>query len=1065
MVKKIFLGGLSLTLIFFLTVPFAHAVTEKGTLEKELSAEETSRQNEEIDSLIKQISEIVLNAVKDLLGGKNFLDFVSGIPKNIKEPLSAIVTRFKGVSPGTYQYEGIKVIVNSAGNILVEGVKTQGSSSLSFTFDANGRLALNGTASVGVGRYTCSSVTFTINDALQYSGNGQITLPLVGTTNFTLTGTGYDYTATAAKAMKIAGKTQSVTFTVTKDTFTGSGDFTLPVLGPTEVTIKGDNKEAQAIIQAKSIDLGGGATLSVRSIQIDSSGNLAATGDVLLGSYRFANASLGISSSGKVTLNGSASINIEGFSQVFTLDYDGKTVNARTAAGVKLGGYNFTAAVLEISSNGTVVLAGNPNGSFNIGGLVMTFLLKYEKAQLYAEGTAGISLGGYTYPLARFEISSTGLPKLSGPLTKTFDIGGVSATYTLKYENGVLFAETAAGISLGSYQFVGAKFRIDSKGTVTLAGTTTNNFTVAGVTAGFTLKYEGGVLCAESTGGVSLGSYAFSSARLKIGSDGSVSLTGTTSATFTISNLTASFNLKLENLVLVAEGSTGISLGGYTWELAKFKISAGGIPNLDGPLSKTFTIGGISASYTLKYEGGVLFAEGAAGLSLGSYQFAGAKFTISSNGTVSLGGTTSNNFTVAGITGGFTLKHVSGTLYAESTAGVSLGSYAFSSAKLKIASNGTVTLTGTTTNNFTIAGITAGFTLKYENGVLSAESTGGLSLGSYAFSSAKLNIASNGTVTLAGTTSNNFTMGGVTTSFALKLENATLYAEGAAGISLGGYTWQAAKFKISAGGVPNLDGTLSKSITIAGQSLSFTLKYANGELYAESAAGLSLGSYTFSSAKFKISSNGTVMLAGNTANSFTIYGLTASFTLMYANSTLSAEGAAGVSLGGYSFPEAKIKISTSGLSSLVGNCTKSFSIGGTSVSLTLNNDGSSLYAQGTANVSLGSYTFSNASFRVTSSGVVSVTASQNFTIAGKGITFNLHLANNAFSATGTFNITIAGNGFNNCTATLSSSGGVTASGSATISIPHPCYPKVWNVCYSSYTATLAYANGEFNYSY
>ena len=142
----------------------------------------------------------------------------------------------------------------------------------------------------------------------------------------------------------------------------------------------------------------------------------------------------------------------------------------------------------------------------------------------------------------------------------------------------------------------------------------------------------------------------------------------------------------------------------------------------------------------------MLFAEGAAGLSLGSYQFAGAKFKIASNGTVSLTGTTSNTFTVAGITTGFTLQYLSGTLYAETTAGVSLGSYSFSNAKLKITSNGTVSLTGTTTNNLTIAGITTGFALKLENGVLSAESTGGLSLGSYAFSSAKLSIASNGTV-------------------------------------------------------------------------------------------------------------------------------------------------------------------------------------------------------------------------------------------------------------------------------------------------------------------------------
>jgi autotransporter family porin len=897
MIKKIFLFNLVLAFFILSGIPCAQAVSEQSKVGKESAQKESAQQTEEINSQIQKIADILQSAVDSLSPGKEFIEFVSNIPRKIKMPLEEAIGQLMGISPGTYTYEGIKVIADRANNIRLEGTKASGSSKLTMNY-SNGQLALNGTASMNVGKFISSSMNFTITSSLTYTGNGQITLPIIGTTNFSLTGNANDFVGTVTKSITIAGKTQSVTFTVTKGTISGVQNFDLPVLGTTKVDFIGDPSKLKATIQAHEITYAG-IRLDAKKIEVDSNGNLAATGDLYLGTYKFANASLTLSSSGQVNFQGTATISVAGLTaSVFNLVYDGTKVIARSATGLKLASYNFNSAYIEISSAGAVTLCGATNNIFGVG--------------------------------------------------------GVSANFNLKYENLTFYAESTAGVTLGSYYF----------------------------------------------------------------------------------------------------------------ELAKIKISAGGIPNLEIPQTKSFTIAGITASYALKYEGGVFFAETAAGISLSSYQFAGAKFRIASNGTVTLTGTTSNNLTVAGITTGFTLQYVSGTLYAESTAGVSLGSYAFSNAKLKIASNGTVSLTGTTSNNLTIAGITAGFALKLENGMLSAESTGGISLGSYAFSSAKLSIASNGTVTLAGTTSNNFTIGGLTTSFALKLENATLYAEGAAGISLGGYTWQAAKFKISAGGIPNLDGTLSKTITIAGQSLSFTLKYANGELYAESTGGISLGGYSFSSANFKISSNGTVMLTGNTANSFTIYGLTASFTLMYANSTLSAEGAAGVSLGGYNFPEAKIKISAGGIPSLEGTHSKTFSIGGASVTLTLNNDATSLYAEGIANVSLGSYTFSNARFRVSTTGVT-VAASQNFTIAGKGITFNLNFEplSGKLSATGTFNITIAGNGFNNCTATMSSTGGVSANGSATISVPHPCYPKVWNVCYSNFTATLAYANGEFNYSY
>ncbi len=899
MKKKTFFFGLIFAIVFFLGVASAYAFAKEGSKEgKDAVREEGQDQAQNIDHLLKDIDGIAQVALNKLVQADDLMQFVSDTPKNVKESLDKIIIQLKGVSPGTYIFEGVRAVVTDTNNIMVTQTKSSGNCSLTLTY-LNGQLALNGTAKMSVGKYACSSVNFTINANLSYTGTGQITLPLIGTTNFTLNGDTKDFVGTATKNMTMAGRSQNITFTITKSTFTGVGNFNFPVLGQTAITIKGDEKQAKAVIEAKSISLAGGATMSVRNIEIDSQGNLSATGDLYLGSYKFSNATFSISSNGQVNFNGTATLSVAGISQGFNLQFDGTKVTAKSGTGLSLGGYTFVGAYLEITSSGQVSLSGG----------------------------------------------------------------------------------------------------------------TLNNFTINGVSGGFTLKYD---------------------------------------------------NTKL---ALYAEGNLGIGLGEYTYPMARFKISAGGIPTLDGVVSKIFSIAGISTNYTLKYENGVLFAEGTAGISLSSYNFAGAKFTISSNGTVSLSGNTSSNFTVAGITTGFALKFVQGVIYAESSAGISLGSYSFTNAKLKISSIGGISLSGTTTNSFSVAGSNVSFALKLENSVLSAESTGGLSLGSYSFTSAKLKIISDGTLLLAGNTANNFTVGGVNASFTLKLQNATLFAEGAAGISLGSYRWEAAKFKIASGGIPSLDGLLTKTLNIGGLNVSFTLKYANSELFAESTSGLSLGSYTFTSAKFKISSNGTVMLAGNTNNNFNIYGVNAGVTLKYESATLFAEGAAGITLGGYTWESAKFKISSGGIPSLEGNRSKTFSIGGASVTLMLNNDGNSLYAEGVGNISLGNRTFSNTRFRISSSGGVTATANQNFTIAGKSINFNLNFINGSFSATGTFNITIAGNGFNNCTATISNSGVVTANGSASISVPHPCYPKVWNVCHTTYTATLEFLNGEFSYSY
>lgn len=898
MKKKTFFFGLIFAIVVFLGGTCSYAfVKEESKERKDAEYEESQQQAQNVEPLLKDIDGITQVALNKLAQADDLMQFVSDTPKNVKESLDKIITQLKGVSSGTYIFEGVRAVVTDANNIMVTQTKSSGNCSLTLTY-LNGQLALNGTAKINIGLYTCSSINFTINANLSYTGTGQITLPLVGTTNFTLNGNTKDFVGTATKNISIAGRSQNITFTITKNTFTGVGDFNFPVLGQTAITIKGDEKQAKAIISAKNISLAGGTTMFVRNIEIDSQGNLSATGDLYLGSYKFSNASFSISSNGQVNFNGTATLSVAGISQQFNLQFDGTKVTAKSGTGLSLGGYTFAGAYLEITSSGQVSLSGG----------------------------------------------------------------------------------------------------------------TLNNFTINGISGGFTLKYD---------------------------------------------------NTKL---ALYAEGNLGIALGGYTYPMARFKISAGGIPTLDGVVSKIFSIAGISTNYTLKYENGVLFAEGTAGISLSSYNFAGAKLIISSNGTVSLAGNTSNNFTVAGVTTGFSLKFNQGTIYAESSAGLSLGSYSFSDAKLKIASSGGISLNGTTTNSFSVAGSNVSFALKLENSVLSAESTGGISLGSYLFSSAKLKITSDGTLSLAGNTANNFTIGGVNASFTLKLQNANLFAEGSAGISLGSYRWESAKFKISSGGIPSLDGPLTKTFNIGGLSTSFTLQYANSELFAESTGGFSLGNYAFTSAKFKIISNGTVILAGNTNNNFNAYGINAGFTLKYESSTLFAEGAAGITLGGYTWESAKFKISSGGIPSLEGNRSKTFSIGGASVTLTLNNDGNSLYAEGLATVSLGNYRFTNARFRISSSGVTA-TASQNFTIAGKSITFNLNFVNGIFSATGTFNITIAGNGFNNCTATISNSGGVTANGSASISVPHPCYPKVWNVCHTTYTATLEFSNGEFSYSY
>ncbi|MCM8771268.1 MAG: hypothetical protein NC936_05325, partial [Candidatus Omnitrophica bacterium] len=398
-------------------------------------------------------------------------------------------------------------------------------------------------------------------------------------------------------------------------------------------------------------------------------------------------------------------------------------------------------------------LTGGLNNNFTLGGLNLAFVLKYQNNQFFAEGTSGISLGSYNFSNARFKISSSGTPTLEGTLTQPFNIGGLLSNFTLKYQNNALFAEGASSISLGAYSFSSAKFKISSSGAVSLEGGITNNFIISGINTAFTLKYENNELFAESALGISLGNYNFPQARFKISSSGAVSLLGNLTNAFSIAGLNPiQFNLKYENGILYAIAASGINLGNYGFDAARIKIASHGDIVLTGGLNNNFTLGGLNLAFVLKYQNNQFFAEGTSGISLGSYNFPEAKFRISSVGLVSLVGNLVNNFSLPGISSllPFTLTYNNGVIRATGSRVVSLGNYSFN-ASFSIDSNGNVTVSGS--NTFNISGRSIGFNLHYANGVFSAVGNTNIAVAGVNFSNATVTISSNGTLDASGTAS------------------------------------------------------------------------------------------------------------------------------------------------------------------------------------------------------------------------------------------------------------------------------------------------------------------------
>ncbi|MCM8758041.1 MAG: hypothetical protein NC903_03155, partial [Candidatus Omnitrophica bacterium] len=596
-----------------------------------------------------------------------------------------------------------------------------------------------------------------------------------------------------------------------------------------------------------------------------------------------------------------------------------------------------------------------------------------------------------------------------------------------------------------------------------------NNFSIAGAqfTGDFSINNDGSI---SAKGKLSFGSYTFSDAKIDISSGGVFNISA--SSKFNIAGQSQMFNVRYENKQLFAQGELGINLGSYSFANARFRISSEGNVDLEGKLTQSFVLPGVGGgiNFELKYVNSQLFAEGTTGIALGSYNFSGAYFKILSDGTIQIAGTTQAQFPVGGLSFTFNLKYEKEELYAISSTGINLGTYSFSHAKFKISSSGTISLEGNTTNTFTVGGLNTAFTLKYQNNELFAEGEAGISLGGYSFPQARFKISSSGLVSLLGNLTNSFSVCGLNPiNFDLKYENGILYAIATTGVNLGSYGFDTARIKIGANGDIVLVGNLNNNFNIGGLNISFTLKYQNNQLFAEGTTGISLGSYNFSNAKFKISTSGTPILEGTLNQSFNIGGIATGFTLKYQNNELFAEGEAGISLGGYSFPQARFKISSSGIVSLLGNLVNNLSIAGVSslIPFTLSYENGIIKATGSKSISLGSYSF-NANFYIDSNGTVSVLGSNTFNIAGRSINFNLNYNNGVFSATCTANITIVGVNFANATITIASNGNISATGTASYTYSYPCptLENVFQTCTNTVTATLHYSSSKgFYFTY
>ncbi len=305
---------------------------------------------------------------------------------------------------------------------------------------------------------------------------------------------------------------------------------------------------------------------------------------------------------------------------------------------------------------------------------------------------------------------------------------------------------------------------------------------------------------------------------------------------------------------------------------------------------------------------------------------------------------------------------------------------------------------------------------------------------------------------LTGSASRSVTIAGKTQTVALSVAANSI--SGVADFDLPLFGVTSVNFTGNANG---LTANATKSITLAGHTEEVTLDITPTSITGDGTFDLPV----FGSRTFHFSGNSSTLGASASLSNVSV--ANAVFNGNVALNTGGAVGTGSIELGGYKFTSASVNITSGGAVSVTAS--QNFTIGGKSVGFNLAYGNGAFSGSGRSTITLGGYSFAG-TFGL-SSGGVTVSGSNTFSIGGKSITFGLNLVNNTFSAAGTFDITVAGTGFQNCTATISSNGTVSANGSASITVyyPSPTWSNPFRILSTTATATLSYGNGKFSYSY
>ena len=242
---------------------------------------------------------------------------------------------------------------------------------------------------------------------------------------------------------------------------------------------------------------------------------------------------------------------------------------------------------------------------------------------------------------------------------------------------------------------------------------------------------------------------------------------------------------------------------------------------------------------------------------------------------------------------------------------VVLGSYAFQADAL-VKLRGDVTLTATASQ--TLPGIGAvNMTLLYENGQVSATGTRTVTLGSLAFDNTIITLDKSGKIGLSKTSSVDLPGIG-TTQLVLNYANNRLTASGSRQIKLGSFAFDNTSIIVDSAGTISVAKQASISLPGLG-STQMALSYANGVLAASGSRDVSLGSFMFSNTAVAVSSNGTVSLSKSQGVNIPGLGST-QLTLGYANGEVVANGTASITVSVLSrslnFGTAAVHVSSSG---------------------------------------------------------------------------------------------------------------------------------------------------------